>query len=354
MAENTERRFLPHIALDQLRAPIFAVALVVSLATTAVERFRPSFVEPHRHRVFVALDVFFFPLRAVAGTAEGRVDSVRDLYEIEADRDALREELMLTRAKLQFTEEELRRVGRVSGLRRWSGHSELEFVLADVTGFTGDDRRAELILSLGAQDGLEPGMPVVGRGGLAGVIREVTERSARVQALSDPLSAVGVTDLATRSRGVIFGRGRDAALEYIPENETQPIEPGAILITSGFRNSVYPKGIIVGRIERPRSNEHGVRFGAVNPAENLNALEEVLIIRRADRTDVNPLEGLGEFTLEMPATTQATETEPPKSPGESAPDASAASTTKDMEKSESTGESMIELLPTPLTKEPEL
>lgn len=308
---------MPLVALDRLRAPIFAVALIVGLATTAVERFRPSFVEPHRHRVFVALDVFFYPLRAIAGKAEGRVDSVRDLYEIEADRDALREELMLTRAKLQFTEEELRRVGRISGLRRWSGHSELEFVLADVTGFTGDDRRAELIISLGAQDGLAPGMPVVGREGLAGVIREVTARSARVLALSDPLSAVGVTDLATRSRGVIFGRGRDAALEYIPEDETQPIEPGAILITSGFRNSVYPKGIIVGRIERSRSNEHGVRFGVVNLAENLNALEEVLIIRRADPSGVNPLEGLGEFTLEAPTTPPTIEPEPSDIPAES-------------------------------------
>src|SRR6185295_8352191 len=114
--------------------------------------------------------------------------------------------------------------------------------------------------------------------GLAGVIREVSQRSARVQALTDPLSAVGVADLETRHRGIAFGRGRAKPLEFIPENEIQPITPGALLITSGFGNSIYPKGLIVGRIQEKLQNQLGVVYGAIEPAENFNALEEVLVI----------------------------------------------------------------------------
>ena len=133
--------------------------------------------------------------------------------------------------------------------------------------------------------------------------------------ITDPMSVVGVADRRTRDRGVLYGRGRDAPLEFIPEDETKPIEPGAVLITSGLGGSVYPKGLIVGSIGERRENQKGVSYGVVTPAENLGALEEVLVIRRASRGSHSFQEGLGDLDVGSPSS--LTEPKPPSVPLES-------------------------------------
>lgn len=274
--------------------------LVLGTVVSAVERFRPGWIEPLRHRISVGMSGYFHPL--LESTQEGRrlASRLTELWGVESEYRRLERDLKQTRLELQLVREELRRMGRISGLRRWRGPEALEFVLAEVIGFSIEGSSAEWVINRGAIHGMEAGLPVVGQNGLAGVIREVSDRSARVQALTDPLSAVGVAQTETRSRGIVFGKGRDMPLEFLPENENAPIVPGTQLITSGFENSVYPKGIVVGTIEARRTNFRGAVYGVVEPAESFNSLEEVLVITRAPgETPSEPMEGLGRYTFEI-------------------------------------------------------
>jgi cell shape-determining protein MreC len=84
---------------------------------------------------------------------------------------------------------------------------------------------AEWIINRGAADGMEVGLPVVGQNGLAGVIREVSDRTSRVQALSDPQSAVGVAERDARNRGIVFGVGRDLPWSSFPKTRTHRSSP---------------------------------------------------------------------------------------------------------------------------------
>lgn len=274
--------------------------LVLGLGVSTVERFRGEWIEPVRLKISVGLSGYFQPL--LESTQEGRrlTRRLAELWGVESDYRRLERDLTQTRLELQLVREQLRSMGRISGLRRWRGPDALEFVLAEVIGFSIEGSSAEWVINRGKAHGMEPGLPVVGQNGLAGVIREVSERSSRVQALTDPLSAVGVAETENRSRGIVFGAGRGLSLEFLPENESAPILPGTELITSGFENSVYPKGIVVGTIRAKRTNFRGALYGVVEPAESFNSLEEVLVITRAPGVaSSGPLEGLGRYVFEM-------------------------------------------------------
>lgn len=279
---------------------LFAVLIVLGVGVTFAERFRPEAVEPLRRSIATGLSAYFRPLLEV--TRDGRSLALRvfNLWGVEGDYREIRRRLMYTEAELQLAQEQLRRLGRIEGMRDWRSSREIEFILADVIGFSTKGGSAEWIINRGADDEIEVGLPVVGLRGLAGIVREVHERTAVVQSLTDPKSAVGVAAMETRNRGILFGRGSDAPLEFIPESEDQPIVPGTVLITSGLENSVYPKGLIVGTIQGRRSNFRGVDFGMVEPAESFNAVEEVLVLQRQRPVGpVRPMQGMGTLYLDM-------------------------------------------------------
>lgn len=298
-------RVEPFLERHRWVAALAATALGFGVA--ALERFRPDAVEALRLPVARVAAVYLTPLREGSREIDRTLDRARTLWGVQEETAALREKTIRLEAELQIAREEIRRLGRVSGLRNWRSPSELEFVSADVIGFTTEDRAALLTIDRGSADGVEEGLPVVGRDGLAGVVREVAPRSARVQALSDPLGAVGVADLRTRHRGMVVGEGRGLPLKFIPENEVQPFDRGSTLITSGFGNSLYPKGLVVGRIVERTTDKRGFVYGVVEPAENFSALEEVLVIRPASHAVVAPPPDLEPAGPEAPGEGEATD-----------------------------------------------
>lgn len=285
-----------------MRALVLVLLVVLGLAVAAFERWSPERMRPLREPIAQALAAYLRPIRIASDSAGEWTDRTGRLWRVEDRNTELRRRLMETELELQATRQHLRRLERISGLRRWKMPEELTVIAADVIGYSTEDEGAEWIINRGELDGLELGLPVVGLGGLAGVIREVASRSARVQALTDPLSAVGVVDSETRDRGIVLGDGRGRPLAFFPENEIQPIRMGALLETSGFSNSVYPKGLVVGRITGRRFDERGVELGLVVPAVHFAALEDVLVIRRVSSPAPGAERGLGTFALEMPTT----------------------------------------------------
>lgn len=287
---------------QRFRWLILAGLLGIGLIVAWLESWRPEAVRPVKSVVYSLLDVYIHPIQEVSARGRELVSHTGEMWNAEKELETLQERLMKTETQLQIAREDLRRFGRISGLRDWRTPDGLEFLLADVIGLSTADQTAQWTINLGSADNIEPGLPAVGENGLAGVVREVYARSARVQALTDPLSAVGVTDAESRAKGMVFGRGRTLPLEYVPESESEPIRQGAQLITSGFAGSVYPKGIVVGAIRAIRYSDRGVAYGVVQAAENLNAIEELLIIRYAGPAGAGKRVGLGTFSLDMTTT----------------------------------------------------
>lgn len=275
-----EQFFSPR-QLRTLRRSALAVVVLVGLGLATGARYRP--VASHRYwspihgaLTSAAID----PIRNKTHESLGGVRRARELWSIDEKNKALRREVARLETSNQLLRQQVDRMERLTGLGQWGGPPEVVFLLADVVG-ANTYEGSLLIVNRGQRDGIRPSDPVVSLGGLVGVVRSVSEHSAHVQTLTDPLSVVGgigVGGSGRRSRGMVHGRGQNRPLEFMPENEVQPIDPGALLISSGFRNSVYPKGLVIGVIEERSLDPYGLPYGVVRPAVEMQALEEVLVI----------------------------------------------------------------------------
>ena len=132
-----------------------------------------------------------------------------------------------------------------------------------------------------------------------GIVRSVSEHGAHIQTLIDRECAVGAVTTGNRLRGVVQGNGKDKPLEFLPANELQPIEIGTMVVTSGFENSVYPKGIVIGVIDSVRPNKYAILNGVIVPAVSFDSVEEVLLVIPRDRlwgrSDESTTQTLGRF-----------------------------------------------------------
>lgn len=259
--------------------------LTLGLGIAAIERWRPEDFDPVWGRAHEKITRVLNPISDRTYRIFSVAFKVDRMFKIEEENSRLLRENSELNIKTQLLSEELSRLNRLAGLGRWSGPSELVFISANVSGLITSGPSVSLMINRGRRDGVRTRDPVVALGGLVGLVQWASNTTARVQTITDPLSAVGVMDRASRARGILFGGdNKKEALKFMPENEVQPINAGAELITSGFENSVYPKGIIVGTIQERKLNTwYGMPYGIVKPAVSFETLEEVLLVIPRDR-----------------------------------------------------------------------
>ena len=134
-----------------------------------------------------------------------------------------------------------------------------------------------LVLGLGSQDGLRPGMPVTAPQGLVGLVVEVEAHRALVRTLLDPESRVGVRVGEKPGRGVARGTPPELLVAEFPP--TVAVAPGDLLLT-GATLGLFPDGIPVGRVERVERAQGGLKVRAwARPLVDLSLLEEVVVLR---------------------------------------------------------------------------
>jgi len=134
-------------------------------------------------------------------------------------------------------------------------------------------------IDLGAQQGIERGMPVVTEAGLVGRIDKVYPDSSTVLLLSDASSAVDAMLQRSTSRavGVVQGiAGGQPVMDYITQDAD--VSVGDLIITSGL-GSAFPKGLVVGQVESVRRKDYEMyQQAVVRPTVKFDQLEIVLVI----------------------------------------------------------------------------
>ena len=109
----------------------------------------------------------------------------------------------------------------------------------------------EIVVAAGSDKGVERGAPVVTAAGLVGTVTSVTASAARVRLITDQSSAVSAIDLRTRASGIVEPQSGGALmLDRVSKEEV--VREGDEIITAGSRSgelsSLYPKGILIGRV----------------------------------------------------------------------------------------------------------
>lgn len=110
----------------------------------------------------------------------------------------------------------------------------------------------EIVVSAGSEDGVVTGAPVVTRDGLVGTVTNVNDGAASVRLITDQASAVSALDLRTSASGIVQPgpSGDSLVLNRVAKKEV--VQVGDEIITAGWRSgqlaSLYPKGILIGRV----------------------------------------------------------------------------------------------------------
>ena len=152
------------------------------------------------------------------------------------------------------------------------------FPCGEVVGTEPNPYLRYITINVGAQQGVEVGMPVVSNGpGMVGRIAQVGPRTAKVQLLTDSDSAVAVRLQTSRVTGLVVGQPYGTLrMEYIPQEEE--ISVGDIVLTSGL-GGFMPKGLVVGQVTKVQQMDYELFQAAVlRPAVDFSRLESVLVI----------------------------------------------------------------------------
>lgn len=123
-----------------------------------------------------------------------------------------------------------------------------------------------LVLTKGAKDGIAPGMPLIGEGGIVGQIQRVTSSTSEASLITDERITIPAIVLRNGLRVVVYGSGRPGRVEVRYLALGADIQEGDQLVTSGI-GGVYPAGLAIGRVSKIENNSaQGFVSAVVEPS----------------------------------------------------------------------------------------
>ena len=137
----------------------------------------------------------------------------------------------------------------------------------------------DIIINIGAKDGIEENMTVISAEGLVGHVISVTDNTAKVQTIVDTSSSTSCLMSTTRDSIVCKGSLEDNKTlkgMYIPIDAT--VIEGDSIETSGI-GGIYPKGIYIGKVKNIKNTKNiADRYINIETGVNFDKLESVLVI----------------------------------------------------------------------------
>ena len=136
-----------------------------------------------------------------------------------------------------------------------------------------------LWINKGMSSGIAKNMVAVTTIGPVGKVHRVFQEGSNIILITDINSSVAVRLQTSRIEGILEGRGDNSCyLKYI--SKMADVKVGERLITSGL-DGLYPVGLLIGHVTSVKQEgEEMFQVIEVEPAQNLNRLEEVVILKR--------------------------------------------------------------------------
>ena len=136
-----------------------------------------------------------------------------------------------------------------------------------------------LWINKGTNDGVAGDMVAVTPFGPVGKLHKVFDDAASIILLTDVNSSVAVRLQSTRVVGILEGKGDGTcAMKYV--SKRAEVKIGEKIVTTGL-DGIFPEGLLVGYVSGI-TKEEGEMFQEilVLPAQDLNTIEEVAILKR--------------------------------------------------------------------------
>jgi rod shape-determining protein MreC len=227
----------------------------------------------------VTFGIFSEVQRALSGSVSG----VRQVWSgyiglrhVRAENEELKRQLAAAQIAIQEQRALADRARGYERLLELRDRVPLATTAAEIIGAAASPDFRTLTIDKGTRDGLRPDMAVIAPEGVVGRLVVPSARSAKVQLLIDRNAAAGVLVERTRAQGVVVGTGDDRLqMQYV--SEASDVAVGDVVVTSGI-DTIYPKGLVVGRVELVEKNGPAFKRIVVKPAVDFSRLEEVLVV----------------------------------------------------------------------------
>ncbi len=133
----------------------------------------------------------------------------------------------------------------------------------------------------GAADGVRRDMAVLSPLGVVGrVIDEPASHAAKVQLIVDRTAGAGAFIDRTGAGGVVVGSEGDTPLRMEYVSNLADVSVGDLVMTSGL-DGIYPRGYVIGRIEKVERGSGLYRLIAIRPRVDFSSLDTVLLVTGA-------------------------------------------------------------------------
>ncbi|MBQ7515114.1 MAG: rod shape-determining protein MreC [Schwartzia sp.] len=295
------------IKREQASSRIIWILVFVTVSVFCIIFFAAQgrFVTPFvSQTVMTALAPFQRAASWAGDQVNGVMANVWDIMTVHQQNKQLRNEVEQLRVQnvkaAEYAAENIR-------LRELLGYKDqatwFDLVIARVIGREPATWTRMIVIDRGTQHGVQKNMAVVTSRGLVGVVHEAGPVSSKVRMILDPRASVGALVQRSRVTGIVEGSPENSnqpRLCNIPRNED--IAAGDILVTSGL-GGIYPKGIMIGRVEKLRHDSTGLlHLADVETAVDFQRLEDVAVIVAAREAPPEP--------IKPPPQTPGTETDP--------------------------------------------
>jgi rod shape-determining protein MreC len=227
--------------------------------------------------------VVLAPVRDIAGFFSSTFHAKSQVAELRAENQKLTDEV----AAYRGAEIENQQLRNDIKLNNDVGISNYHPVSANVIGSDPSLWYDQIYVDAGSDQGVQPGQPVVGGGGLVGLITDVTANESTVSLVTDhTIEVTAEVEDGVGNIGVLqsqVGNPSELVLSDLPT--TASVQDQDLVVTSGFDNgklnSYYPPDIPIGVV----SNANGATLAAsgqvqVKPVVDLHTLEVVEILTK--------------------------------------------------------------------------
>jgi len=168
---------------------------------------------------------------------------------------------------------------------------QFTFHTAEVVNNTVDLRNNSLTIRIGRQQGITPGMGVVGGGGIVGKVRYVSPKYSVVTSLLHTEGMLSATVKNKVDLCTVQWSGQDPTevdLLYIPRSYS--IDVGDTVETSGY-NAIFPKGLYVGTVSRVNLSPEAPFYDIkVKLGNDFRTLDYVDVIENKDLPELDSLQ----------------------------------------------------------------
>jgi len=261
------------------------ILLIVGAIVLIVVNITILYISGSRYRSSGFGRVAIFFVAPLQETVTDSVNFAKDIWNhyfylvsTAQENDNLKKELNRAVAKnSQYNEIELSNQ-RLRNLLNFKETTTSKILAAEVISVDPSSWFKAVIIDKGSLDGVERGLPVVIRQGIAGQVVDVSSRYSKIMLIIDRNSSVDAMVQRTRARGIIKGEATAGQCLFKYVLRKDDVRVGDTIVASGL-DGVFPKGLPIGDVKEVVRRNSGVfQEVRVVPYIDFEKLEEVLVL----------------------------------------------------------------------------